>query len=82
MTRAAEGSRCRLTGSNVQGCVLCLVTRVHNDSSSHQDLQDLCLAEGGCVVQDAAVLLQAAQRLQQGQYRLNDELPYNQTYPV
>ena len=74
MTCPAEGSRCQLTGSDVQGCVLCLVPCVHNDSSSHQDLQDLRLAKGSCVVQGAAVLLQAAQRLQQGQYRLEDQL--------
>ena len=82
MTRAAKGARCRLTGCDVQGCILCLVTCVYNDSSSDQELQDLRLAKGGCMVQDAAVLLQAAQRLQQGQYRLADKLPYNQTYPV
>ena len=72
----------RLTGSDVQGCVLCLVPCIHNDSSSHQDLQDLRLAKGSCVVQNAAVLLQAAQRLQQGRYRLKDKLPCNRTCPM
>ena len=89
MTCPAEGSRCQLTGSDVQGCVLCLVPCVHNDSSSHQDLQDLRLAKGSCVVQGQYRLedqLHTRQHvlseLQQGQCRLGNQLPCKEACPV